>query len=62
VRGFALFLSCSIHVSGVHIENGHTYERNRINVMLDAKPGLRLVVSTNGSRINPPDSTNTRKI
>jgi hypothetical protein len=45
----------------VYIEKGYTYERTLINVMLDAKPGLGLVVSTNGSRINPPDSTNTGK-
>jgi hypothetical protein len=62
VNGFAVFLNCCIQVSGVYIETGHTYERTRINVLLDAKPRLRLVVSTNGSRINPPDSTNTRKI
>jgi len=62
VNGFAVFLSCCTQVSGVYIETGHTYERTRIKVLHDAKPGMRLVVSTNGSLINPPDSTNTRKI
>jgi len=32
----------------VCIETGHTYESTLINVLLDAKPGLSLVISTNG--------------
>lgn len=56
-----MFLSSCIQVSGVYIETGHTYESTHINVLFDAKPGLSLIVSTNGSRINSPDSTNTRK-
>ena len=47
MKGFAVFLSYCIQVSGQYIITDHTHERTRINVLPDAKPGLWLVVSTN---------------
>jgi hypothetical protein len=53
MKGFAVSLSCCIKVSGDYIETGHSRGHTRINVMLNAKSGWWLVVSTIGSRINP---------